>query len=91
MNKLNEYPPHSLKTMVVAIEKYYGGESIKLICKELEIDQPTFNTWLAEYRHIAVEFIDLKTENEKLRKMFVDLTLKYQHATKADKDEPDSK
>ncbi len=90
MDKLHEYP-HSLKTMVVAIEKYYAGEPIKLICRELEIDPLTFNCWLAEYRHIAVEFIDLKAENEKLRKMFVDLTLKYQHDTKVDHDGPESK
>ena len=78
---------HSLKTIVNAIEQYYEGKQIKNICKDFQIEHELFNSWLAEYRHIAVELIELKKENEKLRKMFIDLILKYGNIAKNSKNE----
>jgi putative transposase len=77
----------SLKVIVNAIEQYYGGKQKKCICKDFQIEHKLFNTWLEEYKHIAVELIELRKENEKLRAMFIDLTLKHENTAKNSKNE----
>lgn len=67
-----------VKMIVKSIEEYYSGKQLKQICDEHEIEQEVFHNWLAEYKHLVIEIMELRIENERLRKIFVDLSLKHQ-------------
>lgn len=76
-----------VKKIVTAVEEYYNGKDLQEICEEHDISQELFNDWLAEYKHITVEIMELKSENERLRKLFVDHCLKL-HFTAKGENEP---
>jgi len=69
---------HSIKKIVNAIELYYEGKPVKQICKKFEIEPETFSIWIAEYSQIAIEFMELRKENEALKKILMHLTGKCQ-------------
>lgn len=66
------------KVIVRAIEEYYEGKQIAEICKEHEVEHEVFATWLEEYKCIALELIELKIENERLRKVVIEAILENQ-------------
>ncbi|MCZ4244158.1 hypothetical protein [Pedobacter punctiformis] len=66
------------KTIIKAIEDYYSGKQIIEICKDYEIEQEVFAIWLEEYKCVALELIELKIENERLRKLVIDTILESQ-------------
>ncbi len=63
----------SLKTMITAVVDYYEGEPIENIRAEHIIEQHEFHLWVEAYRSIALEFVELRLENEKMRKIVVDM------------------
>ena len=65
----------TVKDIIRAIEEYYGGKKLEQICEEYEIEHVVFENWLLEYKQITVEIMDLRLENERLRKLFVDTVL----------------
>ncbi|KQC00123.1 hypothetical protein [Pedobacter sp. Hv1] len=71
-----------VKMIVKAIEAYYNGKQLQQICEEHEIEQEVFHNWLLEYKHLAIEIMELRIENERLRKIYVDLSLKHQSLSK---------
>lgn len=62
--------------IVNAIIEYYSGKQIRHICDDYAIDEATFEAWLVENKQIAFEMMELKLENEKLREMYINLSLK---------------
>lgn len=71
---LNEDPLRA-KIAIDAIQDYYNGRSIDMVCAANEITRAVFDNWLLYFKVVALEIMELKTENERLRKMFVDLSL----------------
>ena len=71
---LNEDPTR-VKNAVDAIQSYYNGRPIEMICAENEITRAVFDHWLRYFKVVALEIMEMKTGNERLRKMFVDLSL----------------
>ncbi len=67
----------SVKLIVSAIEDYYSGRKVTDICEDHEITEIVFNNWLAKYKHVAFEIMELKLENERLRNMFINVSLKH--------------
>ena len=66
----------SVKMMLSAIIEYYSGKQIKHICDDYDIEESTFEVWLADYKQVAFEMMELKLENEKLREMYINLSLR---------------
>lgn len=64
-----------IKAIVHSIEEYYEGRPMDEICAEHQIEQYVFESWLAEYKYIVLQIMELKLENRQLRKMYVDLLL----------------
>lgn len=61
------------------LEEYKNGTSIQRIITKYGISQATFYNWRAKYGSLSaedmVQFNKLKDDNEKLKRMFADLTL----------------
>lgn len=61
------------------LEEYKNGNSIQRIIAKYGISQATFYNWRAKYGSLSAEdmvlFNKLKDDNEKLKRMFADLTL----------------
>lgn len=74
-----------VKKIITAVEEYYNGRDLQEICEEHDISQELFNSWLAEYKYITVDLMELKLENERLRKLFVDQFLKLHFSGSAEK------
>lgn len=72
----------TVKDIIRAIEEYYGGKKLEQICEEYEIEHLVFENWLLEYKQITVEIMDLRLENDRLRKLFVDTVLINQSLSK---------
>lgn len=70
-----ESEDNSVKDIVNSIEQYFNGRPIEEICAERQIEEETFETWIAEYKQITMEILELKLQNKQLRKMYVDLVL----------------
>lgn len=68
----------TVKIIVRAIEEYYDGKQIEEVCRELEIEHEVFIAWLKEYKGVALELMELKIENGRLRKMLIDVILENQ-------------
>ncbi len=69
------YENISPKSIIGAIEEYYNGLQIEQICDKYQINKDIFTDWLANYKDVALDFMNLKLENEKLRTMYVNLLL----------------
>lgn len=61
--------------LISKIQEYYTGKEPKDICLELKIDMDEFNHYIRLYGEIANELLEIKDENEKLRLMFVNISL----------------
>lgn len=65
------------KQIVTAIESFYRGKNVKDICKEMDIKMSTFYRWKTQHGGIAKEYMRIKLENERLHKMYSNLSLMY--------------
>ena len=65
--------------ILVILQKYEDGVPISNLIKEYGISQATFYNWKAKYGRCSynnsVEITKLKEENERLKRMFADLSL----------------
>lgn len=65
--------------IVAAIKKHESGITVKDICRELGISEPTFYNWKAKYGGMEVSDVvklkELERENAELKKMFAEMSL----------------
>lgn len=66
----------SVKQIVIAIEQYYNGRHIQEICDEHQIERFVFDNWLKEFKQITLEMMEMRNENERLRKLFIEASIK---------------
>jgi putative transposase len=68
------------ETKIVSIlHQQEAGKSVKDICREIGISEPTFYNWKAKYGGMAVSDVkrikDLEEENNRLKRIVANLTL----------------
>jgi hypothetical protein len=73
----------SINDIILLVQSFYQGEEPTTICEELNIDIVTFNQWIRTYGQVADSLLQLKEENDKLRQMFVNLSLTNQSLREA--------
>ncbi|WP_316761540.1 hypothetical protein [Pedobacter aquatilis] len=61
--------------LISKIQEYYTGREPEEVCSELKIDMDEFNHYILLYGQIANELLEIKDENEKLRHMFINISL----------------
>ena len=65
----------SFSQIIKCLQQFYNGREIEDICNETGIEHELFNGYIRECGEIANELLSLKDENEKLRRMFTNLSL----------------
>jgi transposase-like protein len=60
---------------ILAVADLLKGKPAEQICEEFEITSIVFSEWVEQYGEIVSQLNWVKNENERLRKMFVDLCL----------------
>ncbi|WP_316739286.1 hypothetical protein [Pedobacter aquatilis] len=65
----------SFKDIVHLLQAYYQGQDIQQVCLESNISREQFDTYIRELGEIASEMVNLKDENQRLRNMFLDVSL----------------
>ncbi|QNN44701.1 MULTISPECIES: hypothetical protein [Pedobacter] len=68
-------PNNTPAQIIGCIQEFYDGREPEEICAELAIDKPLFDAWIREFGSVANELLELRDENEALRKMFTNLSL----------------
>jgi putative transposase len=64
--------------MVSILKKQDAGIPTADICREIGISQATFYNWRAKYLgNSSVDLIELREDNERLKRMYAQLSLKY--------------
>lgn len=61
--------------LISKIQEYYTGKEPEEVCSELKINMDEFNHYIRIYGQIANELLEIKDENEKLRLMFINISL----------------
>lgn len=65
--------------IVSAIKKQEAGISVKDICRELGISEPTFYNWKAKYGGMETSDVakmkELERENAELKKMYAEMSI----------------
>jgi putative transposase len=68
--------------IVAAIKKQEAGTTVKEICRELGISQPTYYKWKAKYGGMEVSEVkrvkELEAELAQYKKMFAELSFDHQ-------------
>jgi len=68
--------------IVAAIKKQEAGSTVKEVCRELGISQPTYYKWKAKYGGMEVSEVkrvkELETELAQYKKMFAELSFDHQ-------------
>ncbi|WP_321373662.1 transposase [uncultured Draconibacterium sp.] len=66
----------------IILNEYEAGKPIPEIIEKYQISQATFYNWKAKYQNDSIndpeEIKKLKEDNERLRRMFVDISLENQ-------------
>jgi|GEM_PF-2015817 len=65
----------TLGQIILILEKRLNGTKVKDICIKAGINIATFYRWEKQYRDVVQEYLEIKRENERLRKMFIDLSV----------------
>lgn len=65
----------TLSQIILIIEKRFNGAKVKDICNKAGIDTTTFHRWERQYKGLVQEYMEIKKENERLRKMFTNLSV----------------
>lgn len=74
---------YTVNEIVLVVQSFYKGEEPTEICEQLEIDITIFNEWIRTYGQVANNLLHLNEENERLRQMFVNLSLSNQSLREA--------
>ncbi len=65
--------------IVSALKKQEAGISVKDICRELGISEPTFYNWKAKYGGMETSDVakmkELEKENAELKKMYAEMSI----------------
>ena len=65
--------------IVSALKKQEAGISVKDICRELGISEPTFYSWKAKYGGMETSDVakmkELERENAELKKMYAEMSI----------------
>lgn len=68
--------------IVKVLKEVEGGRTVAEVCREYEISTATYHNWKARYGGMEVSDIrrlkDLEDENQRLKRMFADLSLKHE-------------
>ena len=68
--------------IVAAIKKQEGGSTVKEICRELGISEPTYDKWKAKYGGMEVSELkrvkELEAELAQCKKMYAELSIDHQ-------------
>jgi putative transposase len=68
--------------IVKALKEVEGGRSVTDVCRENGVSDATYYNWKAKYGGMEVADIkrlkELEEENQKLKRMFADLSLKHE-------------
>ena len=68
--------------IVKVLKEVEGGRTVAEVCREYEISTATYHNWKAKYGGMEVSDIrrlkDLEDENQRLKRMFADLSLKHE-------------
>ena len=68
--------------IVKVLKEVEGGRTVAEVCREYEISTATYHNWKAKYGGMEVSDIrrlkDLENENQRLKRMFADLSLKHE-------------
>lgn len=65
----------SLRQIILILEKRLNGGRVKDLCEEAAISTSTFHRWEEQYKEIVKDYIKLKSENDRLRKMYTNLSV----------------
>ena len=67
--------------IVGILKEVEGGRSVKDVCREHGISEPTYYNWKSKYGGMEASDIrrlkDLEEENRKLKQMYADLSLEH--------------
>ncbi len=67
--------------IVKVLKEVEGGRTVVEVCREYEISTATYHNWKAKYGGMELSDIrrlkDLEDENQRLKRMFADLSLKH--------------
>lgn len=65
--------------IVSALKKHEAGISVKDICRELSISEPTFYNWKAKYGGMETSDVakmkELEKENAEFKKMYAEMSI----------------
>ncbi len=79
MKRKRHTPEEIIKKLREASTLLSGGQSVKAVCKKLEVSPPTYHRWRQEYGGAKEETVKrlkvLKKENMRLKKLVADLSL----------------
>lgn len=68
--------------IVKALKEVEGGRSVTEVCRENGVSDATYYNWKAKYGGMELADIkrlkELEEENQKLKRMFADLSLKHE-------------
>ena len=68
--------------IVKALKEVEGGRSVADVCRENGVSDATYYNWKAKYGGMEVADIkrlkELEEENQRLKRMFADLSLKHE-------------
>ncbi len=68
--------------IVKVLKEVEGGRTVAEVCREYEISTATYHNWKAKYGGMELSDIrrlkDLEDENQRLKRMFADLSLKHE-------------
>ena len=73
---------YSESQIVKILKEVEGGRLVKEVCREYGISDATYYNWKAKYGGMEVSDIkrlkELEEENQRLKRMFADLSLKHE-------------
>lgn len=65
----------SVENKVLAVTSFFKGKTELQICTDMKIKPAVFKRWYVQYAEIGYKHNWLMEENERLKKMFVNLSL----------------
>ncbi|WP_131539380.1 helix-turn-helix domain-containing protein [Pedobacter nototheniae] len=68
----------SILEIVKVLMKRSEGVKIAEICKEHQLSPATFHRWQTRYGYLAIEYAQLKKENEHLKHIYTNLFEKHE-------------
>ena len=73
---------YSETQIIKILHEIEGGRQVKDVCREYGISDQTYYNWKAKYGGMTASDVkklkELESENQKLKRMFADLSLKHE-------------